>query len=80
VSVWVSVGPDIPTLTYENGGHRPSRDDEDGPRLTLAYVPSHISKGVWVRVAGSYPPMVLGRRAATQLRDTLTAILDGERR
>lgn len=83
MSVWVSVGPDISTKVYEHSGHRPSLVDPQGPYIDLAYVPDHISKGVWVRLSvadgDGLSSMVLNRRAVTQLRDVLNDILDGPR-
>lgn len=84
MSIWCSVGDDaITTKGYVHSGHRPSQHDDAGPTIDLAYVPRHISKGVWVRLVvdddGDRVRMVLGRRAVTELRDTLTAILQGDR-
>lgn len=87
MSVWASVGPDISTLIYVHSGHGPSNRDARGPSIDLAYVPAEIRKGVWVRLSvgpleephDGYLTVVLDRRAVTQLRDTLTDILEGPR-
>ena len=45
--------------------------------VELAVVPKDIRKGVWVRLSLGDYDAVMDRRAVTQLRDTLTDILDG---